>query len=191
MRIGIFGGSFNPIHTGHAIVANYISQVDYLDEIWLVPSRINPLKQGGQPPVSGRDRLEMCRLVANECANVGVSDIELHMPEPSYTYNTLCALRSRYPENDFKLIIGSDNWEIFSQWRDYKKIIDEFGVIIYMRAGYEIAEESTPNVRLEKEGPQIFLSSTMIRGKLKDGWNLNFVIPEKVLQYIKDNGLYE
>lgn len=190
MRIGIFGGSFNPLHIGHAIVANYLSQQEILDRVWIMPSKLNPLKQDEQRPVSGDDRMQMARLVAEDCAKVDVCDIEMHLPEPSYTYTTLCELRRRYPQHSFSLIIGGDHWEIFNKWRNWKKIITEFGVIIYTRPGYEITGILPDNVALIDNGPQAFVSSSEIREELSEGKNVNFLVPDKVLEYIKDKGLY-
>ena len=128
MKIGILGGSFDPIHTGHAVVANELVQRGVFDRVWLVPARINPFKTGEERPVDGAMRTEMCRLVADRCKGVEVNDIEQSLPEPSYTYRTLCALSRQYPEHTFRVIIGSDNWEAFGRWRDADRILNEYGV---------------------------------------------------------------
>lgn len=191
METGIFGGSFNPIHIGHAILANMLSQGHGLDSVWLMPSRMNPLKQNGYCQAPDADRLEMCRIVASKCPAVEVCDIEMHLPVPSYTYTTLCALREKYPERRFRLIIGSDNWEIFNQWRDTDRIINEFGVIIYERPGYPVKGDLPENVRIVDNLPQTLISSTIIRERVKKGENINFLVPEGVVNYIAGKGLYD
>ncbi|MDE6339986.1 MAG: nicotinate-nicotinamide nucleotide adenylyltransferase, partial [Muribaculaceae bacterium] len=122
MNIGIFGGSFDPIHTGHAIIANYASQWEALDEVWLMVSPQNPLKEDNT--LSSEDmRCEMAEIVAKDCANVRVSRFEQKLPKPSYSYRTLSLLREKYPEHTFTLIIGSDNWQEFPRWRANDRII--------------------------------------------------------------------
>lgn len=189
MTIGIYCGSFDPIHTGHAMVANYVSQWGGVDEVWLMVSRLNPLKDG-RLPADDSHRLAMAQLVAAECKGVTVSDFEMHLPLPSYTYVTLCRLRESYPQHRFKLIIGSDNWLEFGRWRDSEKIIDEFGLLIYPRPGYEVTELPDRGVTLLGESPTSLISSTFIRKAVAEGRNVNYFVPPPVASYIEKNGLY-
>lgn len=189
MRIGIFSGSFDPIHTGHAMVANYVAQSGLVDKVWLMVSRINPLKCD-TPPADSNERLDMARLVGGDCRGVEVSDFELHLPSPSYTYKTLCELRREYPGNKFVLIIGSDNWLEFERWRDPEKIISEFGIIIYERPGYPVEGNLPPGVEIIKGAPLALISSTFVRKSINENKNINFFVPEKVVDYIKSRGLY-
>ena len=140
MRIGVYCGSFDPIHTGHAMVANYLAQYGGLDEVWLMVSRHNPLKVG-RDPASEPHRLAMVKFVAEGCSRVVASDFEFSLPVPSYTYVTLCRLRERFPQHKFVLIIGSDNWHNFNRWRDSESILREFGLIVYPRPGYDLPVE--------------------------------------------------
>lgn len=188
MKVGILGGSFDPIHTGHCILASYICQNTDLDEVWLTVSPQNPFKTGSQLSAS-RHRLEMVRLATEQCRNLKVCSIELELPVPSYTINTLKTLQSRYPEDSFKIIIGSDNWARFGNWKESQQILDCYGVIIYPRPGYEIAAPSHPNAGII-DAPEIEISSTYIRESIKKGLDMNFFLPEKVYQYIIDNNLY-
>lgn len=190
MKIGIFSGSFDPIHVGHAMVANFLSQYCGLDAVWLMPSPINPLKQG-TTPVSESLRLEMCRIVAAKCTSVGVSDFEFNLPKPSYTWRTLCELRDTFPEHEFSLVIGSDNWLVFDRWRNYEDILRHFNIIIYPRPGYEVAGELPLNVKLLKEAPQALISSTFVRKGIQEGKNMNFFLDPAVTEFIKANKLYE
>lgn len=191
MNIGIFGGSFDPIHSGHAIIANYAAQWENLNEVWLLVSPQNPFKKDSELSPE-ENRCEMAEIVAQYTDNVKVSGFEIDLPKPSYTYRTLYMLRESYPEHKFTLIIGSDNWLEFSRWRDNDKIIAEFDILIYPRPGYEIDENGIPdNVRIMKDAPQVFISSTFVRQSVKEGKNINFFVPPEVYEYIQRHGLYK
>lgn len=189
MRIGIYSGSFDPIHTGHAMVANYCAQWGGVDEVWLMVSRLNPLKEGTHP-IDDLHRLRMAKLVAEQCHGVKASDFELGLPLPSYTYVTLCRLREQYPGHEFVLIVGSDNWANFGRWRDAHKIIREFGLLIYPRPGYEIPEEPPHGVEVLPSGPTAHISSTFVRESVAQGANINFFVPSVVAKYIEEHKLY-
>lgn len=190
MTIAIFSGSFDPIHCGHAMMANYLAQFSDVDEVWLMPSRLNPLKTD-TPPASFADRMKMCRIVADKCSGVKVSDFELRLPSPSYTYDTLSELKNKFPQHCFKLLIGSDNWVLFDKWRNHQKIISEFGLVVYPRPGYEVASPLPSNVTVLDEAPIALISSTFIREALRQEKNLNFLIDVDVYGYIKQNSLYD
>lgn len=189
MRIGIYSGSFDPIHTGHAMVANYCAQWCGLDEVWLMVSRLNPLKEGSSPSPD-LHRLHMASLAASRCRGVKASGFELSLPAPSYTYVTLCRLRERFPDDQFILIIGSDNWQNLGRWRDAHKIIREFGIMIYPRPGYETPSDPPPGVKVLAEGPTAQVSSTFVRNAVREGANINFFVPTSVAEYIKEHNLY-
>lgn len=189
MKIGIFCGSFDPIHIGHAIVANYVLQWGRLDEVWIMTSRRNPLKN--DTIASDEDRFRMAELVAKDCPGIYASNFESGLPEPSYTYRTLTELKKNYPEHDFHLIIGSDNLMILDKWKNYINIIDEFKIIVYPRPGYPVNSKfHTPNIIILDNAPQIVMSSTFIRNAIKDNRRLNFFLPEEVSKYIDTKRLY-
>lgn len=190
MTIGIYSGSFDPIHTGHAMLANYVAQSGVVDRVWLMVSRHNPLKEKNTL-ASEDDRLAMARLVADRCKNVEVSDFEIHLPSPSYTIDTLDALNAAYPCHKFKIIIGSDNWLAFNLWKDYLRILSDYGVIIYPRPGADIPETLPPGAEYLENAPVAEISSTAIRKGLSLGRNECFMVPESVDTYIKAHSLYK
>lgn len=188
--IGVYGGSFDPIHTGHAMVANYVAQWGGVDEVWLMVSRQNPLKDG-HAPSSDDIRLEMARCVASRCDKVKVTDFELSLPLPSYTYVTLCRMRERWPGHQFRLIIGSDNWHEIGRWRHPDRIINEFGLIIYPRPGYPLAGVLPEGVTVMDGAPLAMISSSFIRDAVARGRNVNYFVPCDVVDIIKENNLYK
>lgn len=188
--IGILGGSFNPVHIGHMMLASYLSQFGHLDAVWLTLSPLNPLKAGSTELIPDIQRLKMLQIATAEAENVGVCDIELSMPRPSFTIDTLRLLARRYPRRRFKLIIGSDNWRIFDKWRESEAILDEFGVVVYPRPGYEIDNNIYESRAEFVNAPVTNLSSTFVRHALAKGGDMNFFLPPGVYRYILDNGLY-
>ncbi|MCH5226711.1 MAG: nicotinate (nicotinamide) nucleotide adenylyltransferase [Muribaculaceae bacterium] len=189
MTIGIYGGSFDPIHTGHAMVANFVSQCNVVDEVWIMVSRQNPLKP--HATIAGDlARLEMAELVAQNCKNVKVSDIEIRRPLPSFTYDTLCELKKLNPEKDFKLIIGSDSLANFDKWKKYDLILENFGVIVYPRPGFLLPETEPEGMTFLNGAPEFSISSSLIREYIASGWDINFFVPLAVSSYIKKHRLY-
>lgn len=186
--VGILGGSFNPVHIGHMMLASYLVQWGYLDRVWLTLSPRNPLKDPGAL-LPDMKRLQMLSIAAKSAPGIDICDIELTMPRPSYTIDTLNLLRSRYPDMKFKLVIGSDNWRIFDRWRDAQRILDDYGVMVYVRPGYPVEDENTIGLEVVR-APMIDLSSTLIRDALAKGRNVNYFLPAGVYKYILDNKLY-
>lgn len=185
--IGIFGGSFNPVHVGHMMLASYMAQYCGLDEVWLTLSPRNPLKPSDEL-IDDKHRLEMLQLAIAGQSAVKVCDIELSMPRPSYTIDTLRELSRIYPDYGFKLIIGSDNWLIFDRWREHEAILNEYGVIIYPRPGCQAVVVDDRAVMVD--APQIELSSTFLRQGLSEGKDMGSFMPQGVYRYIKENKLY-
>lgn len=190
MTIGIYGGSFDPIHSGHAILANFVAQCNIVDEVWIMVSRRNPLKLH-ETFASDKDRLAMARQVAEECKNVKVSDLEMSMPVPSYTYNTLEELKRVNPRHDFKLIIGSDSLFNFSKWKNNELILKKFGLIVYPRPGYPLPEKEPMGMTFLNGAPEFGISSSLIREYISSGWNINYFVPVRVFEYIKTHNLYK
>ena len=190
MTIGIYGGSFDPIHTGHAIVANFVAQCNVVDEVWIMVSRRNPLKESATV-ASDSQRLEMARIVAGNCKNVRVSDFEMALPSPSFTINTLNLLKKTYPQHQFKIIIGSDSLENFSQWKESDSIIKNYGVIVYPRPGYDFPGNQPDGFIYLSGAPVFSVSSTLVREYIASGWNINYFVPVNVCEYIESQNLYK
>ena len=169
MRIGIFGGSFNPIHTGHLKLGKALCKRMWVDELWFLVSPINPLKQGNRELLSAEIRLQLVQTATANLPCLRASDFEMHLPVPSYMVFTLEQLRKTYPQDTFTLIIGADNWIRFPQWKDSEEILRQHDIIIYPRPGYNIDESTLPpRVRLFPT-PLYDISSTQIRQALAKG----------------------
>lgn len=189
-KIGLFSGSFNPIHNGHLILANYMCEFTTLDEVWLIVTPHNPLKDR-QDMLDEESRLKMAELAVDKFENIKASDVELHMMRPSFTINTLEKLSSDYPHYNFTLIIGADNWTYFSKWKDYETIIENYNILIYPRNNYAVTipESLKDRVRLVN-APLIEISSTFIRQSIRDRKNIRAFLPPEVYDYIELNNLY-
>lgn len=189
-HIGIFGGSFNPVHCGHLMVASYLASWTDLDEVWLTLSPQNPLKSTADFAAEN-DRLAMVTMATEGSETLKVCDVELHMPRPSYTIDTLRQLRRSHTGCRFRLIIGSDNWLIFPQWKSAEEIISEFGVIIYPRPGYPIDTDSLPDGVTFVDAPECSLSSTFLRKSIATDHSIEQMVPQNVVKYIKEHKLYK
>lgn len=191
MKIGIFGGSFNPIHSGHAIIAHHIISSGAVDRLWLMVSPVNPLKVGLEQQVADTDRLRMVEMVTRPLENVETSAFEFTMPKPSYTIDTLNALQAKFPDDEFYLVTGADNWVIFDRWRNSEEILAKYHLLVYPRLGYDVVipEELRDRVTLV-DAPIIELSSTAVRERLAQGLSARYYVPDEVLSYIERKGLY-
>ena len=189
IQTGLLFGSFNPIHKGHLKIASYMLDHEELNEVWFVVSPHNPLKNKGML-VSKEQRLEMTRLAVNRNRRFKICDIEFTMPEPSFTIDTLRLLRLKFPQNDFYLMIGSDNLQEFDKWKDYKSIINEFQILVYPRGiNVQINFDNYPNIKITN-APLINISSTEVRQKIMLGKSIERLVPASVNRYIINTGLY-
>lgn len=164
-RVGLFGGSFNPIHYGHTGLAQYILENTDIQQVWLMVSPQNPLKKRADL-MPDETRLRLAREATASMPNIRVCDIEMQLPVPSYTLNTLNVLKEMYPAIEFTLIIGSDNVFVFDRWYGYKEILENFPILVYPREGYDAAELIStryPQMRLLSDAPLFPISSTQIR----------------------------
>jgi len=189
MKIGLLFGSFNPIHIGHLIIANYMANHTELDQVWLVVSPQNPLKKYGDL-INTYDRLEMAKLATDNSKNIKVSDVELRLPQPSYTIDTLVHLKEKYPEHEFAIIMGSDNLATLHKWKNYKLILRDYRIFVYPRPGFENAEfASHPSVTITMT-PLMELSASFIRKSLAEKKNVQYFVPDPVLEFIESKNLY-
>lgn len=189
-KIGIFGGSFNPIHVGHALIASYIVENSDIDTLWLMVSPQNPLKENSSL-ASDYHRLRMTELVSRRIENVITSAFEFDLPKPSYTIDTLNALQAKFPDDEFYLVIGADNWCVFDRWKAGEEIITKHRVLIYPRRGYDIVISEKYSDRVSVvEAPLIEVSSTQVRERLSQLKSVSFYVPEAVERYIIENNLY-
>ena len=184
-------GSFNPSHLGHTNLAEYIFRFSGVDEIWFIVSPRNPLKEQSEL-IDENLRLKMLQLATGDKDYLVASDIEFDLPKPSYTIKTLNTLSEIFPEDDFILLIGSDNMQIFDQWKDYQTILDDYSVLVYPREGYpyEEYEERYPEMQILDEAPFFDVSSTQIRELIKNNQDVSHWLHADVYQFIKENNLY-
>lgn len=188
-KTGLFFGSFNPIHAGHLIIASYMANFTDLDEVWLVVSPQNPLKEK-KGLGNMYDRLEMARLATEPAEKIKVSDIEFKLPQPSYTVDTLIHLHEKYPSKEFVLIMGSDNLASLKKWKNYEVLLKNYAVYVYPRPGADISEWlNHPSITLT-ETPQMEISSTFIRKSLKDNKNIQFLVPDNVITFMDSKNMY-
>ena len=183
MRIAIFSGSFNPIHNGHIAIAREVLAQGAAQELWFLVSPMNPLKINDNL-LPQNERLAMVKLAIENEPGMKASDFEFNLPLPSFTIKTLESLKTKYPANDFVLLIGGDNLVLFNKWFEYQRIIEEFGLIVYPRPGF-ITENlpAYPNTTFIT-APLIDLSATQIRAKLINGESVADLVPEKVALFL-------
>ena len=183
MRIAIFSGSFNPIHNGHLAIAREVLNQNAAAEVWFLVSPQNPLKKGIELWPQ-EVRMEMVKMAIEHEPKFKASDFEFYLPSPSYTITTLDKLKDAFPNYDFILLIGGDNLYNFHKWYSYKRIAEEYGLIVYPRPGYPDKETTEyPNVEFIK-APLLEVSATIIRSRLHENKSVTDFVPEKVAEFI-------
>lgn len=190
MRIGLFGGSFNPIHTGHIRLGEWLCKKGLVDELWFLVSPLNPFKQKDDDLLSDEARLQLTRLAIEGRPQLKVSDMEMRLPRPSYMVRTLAELRRKYPKEEFILIIGADNWLRFPQWKQSDEILRLHRILVYPRPGYDIDASTLPlNVQLVST-PLFDISSTQIRQAIRNGNYHGRGLTPKVWKEIRQKKYY-
>ncbi len=190
MKTGLFFGSFNPIHVGHMVLANYMLSFTDLEEIWFVVSPHNPLKDK-KTLLAQNHRLAMVRLAVEYFPRFKASNIEFKLSQPSYTVNTLAHLKEKYPDNKSSLIMGIDNLRSLDEWKNYEQILKNHKIYVYPRQGSDAGKFTNhPNVIIT-EGPVIEISSSFIRKAISEKKDVQFFIPENVAQYVKEMSFYK
>lgn len=185
-KIGILGGTFDPPHFGHLLIASEVKQAMQLSEIWFMPNQIPPHKQN-EHFTDSKHRLNMLKLAINEHQQFKIETIELEREGPSFTYETLCLLRTQFPDFSFYFIIGADMIEYLPKWHKIEKVIELVTFVGVKRQGYKT---STTYPVTEVEIPQFDVSSTLLRKRLKANENTDYLLPEDVKRYIEENHLY-
>lgn len=189
MHTGLFFGSFNPVHVGHMVLANYMLEFTDMQKIWMVVSPQNPLKTKSQM-LDQRQRLMLVDLAIGDHDHIRSSDIEFSLPQPSYTINTLAHLREKYPGRQFSLIMGQDNLQSFAKWKNHEEILRQHHIYVYPRPGCIAGEfDAHPNVHLT-DAPVMDISSTFIRAGIKNKKDLRYFLPARVWQEIDEMNFY-
>lgn len=188
MKVGLFFGSFNPVHVAHLIIANHVLNETDIEKLWFVVSPQNPFKSGNSL-LNEYHRLHMVRLATEDDNRIKASDIEFGLPKPSYTVNTMTYLAEKHPEHEFCIIIGSDSFQNLSKWKNYEVLLKNHSFYIYKRPGFEVT--ATPGASLFMlDAPLLDLSATRIRKNIKEGKSVRYMVPDKVLEEIERGGYY-
>jgi nicotinate-nucleotide adenylyltransferase len=192
MKIGLYFGTFNPIHIGHLIIANHMAEHSDLQQIWMVVTPHNPLKQKNTL-LDDRQRLHMVRLATEEYPKIKPSDIEFNLPQPNYTVNTLAHLKDKFPTHEFSLIMGEDNLNSLHKWKNYDYILENHDIYIYPRLTSETENiDLKTHSRVHKiDAPIVEISSTFIRESIKNKKNVRPLLPESVWEEIDYNNYYK
>ena len=190
-NVCVYSGSFNPIHNGHIALAEYLVDRQIVDEVWVIITPQNPLKPSNTL-INDNLRLQMARLALEGRKGIVVSDVEIHLPKPSYTIDTLRFLQSQYPLYSFCLLIGQDNVTIFDKWKSYRQILQDFRVLVYPRSGATTTEQlKYPEMQLLTDAPTVDISSTDIRSRVKSGLPITGLLPDAVAEFITEHRLYK
>ena len=188
-HIGLFFGSFNPIHTGHLIIAEYMATMTALHQVWFIVSPHNPLKNRATL-ANDFDRLHMVQLAIDDNPRLRASNIEFSLPKPSYTIDTMAYLHEKYPEHQFSLIMGSDNLESIHKWKNHEVLLERYDIHIYERAGSENIT-IPPGARIHRhQVPLLLISSTYIRSQIAAGRSVRYLVPDSVYEYLDGSRLY-
>jgi len=191
MKVGLYFGTFNPIHAGHLIIANHMAEYSGLDQVWLVVTPHNPLKKKSTL-LDDHHRLQMVFLACEDYPKLKPSDIEFRLPQPNYTVHTLAHLQEKFPTHEFSLIMGEDNLNSLHKWKNYEVILQNHDIYVYPRINTEaINADIAANARIYRaEAPVIEISSTFIRNSIKEGKNVRPLLPARVWDYVQHNLFY-
>jgi nicotinate-nucleotide adenylyltransferase len=189
MNVGLYFGSFNPIHHGHLIIANFVVQNTKLDQVWFVVSPQNPLKPS-KNLLNEYQRLYLVQLAIEGERNLKASNIEFSLPKPSYTVETLAHLEEKHPGNQYCVVMGSDSFENIARWKNYEFILENYPIFIYTRPGHAIAKEFTGPKTSILNAPLLEISATHIRENLRNGKSIRYLVPENVREEIEKGSYY-
>lgn len=192
MKVGLFFGTFNPIHVGHLTIANHIAEYSDLDQVWFVVTPHSPFKKKNSL-LDDHQRLEMVYRATKDYPKLRQSDIEFKLPQPNYTINTLAHLEEKYPDHEFALIMGEDNLKSFHKWKNYQVILEMHDIYVYPRVSDgKVETEFDEHPRIHHiDAPIMELSSTFIRKSIKAGKNVRPMLPENVWEYLDEMNFYK
>lgn len=189
-KIGLFFGSFNPVHIGHMIIANYMATQTDLDKVWFVVSPHNPLKPK-TTLARDYDRLHLVRLAIGDNPRLEASNIEFDLPKPSYTVDTLVYLKEKYPHCEFALIMGSDNLESLHKWKNYEVLLRDYQIYVYKRPLFDPGDLAKHQNIHFFDAPLMQISASYIRSCLKQGKSVQYLVPEPVFEYLESSNIYK
>lgn len=189
MNIGLYFGSFNPIHTGHLIIANHVLEHTDLDKVWFVVSPHNPLKES-HTLLNEYDRLHLAELAISNNSKFRVSNVEFHLPKPSYTIDTLAYLSEKFPLERFTVIMGSDSYQNLPRWKNYTKILEYYKIVIFERPGFAVDKNNLPHNVSVLKAPLLEISSTHIRDQIREQRSIRYLVPDAVMDCIAENRYY-
>ncbi len=190
LKVGLYFGSYNPIHIGHLAIANYMVEYTDIDQLWFVVSPQNPLKKKNNL-LDDYQRLELVHRAVDGDDRFRASNIEFSLPKPSYTVDTLAYLKDQHPNYHFKILMGSDNLENFHKWKNYETIIEDYGIIVYPRPGFDPQKvQVEKNITLAKDAPLMEISSSFIRKAIQEGKDVRHFLPQKSWEYLEEMNFY-
>jgi nicotinate-nucleotide adenylyltransferase len=188
-KVGLFFGSFNPVHVGHMIIANFMATQTDLEEVWMVVSPHNPLKPK-KTLARDHDRLHLVRLAIGDNPKLKASDVEFGLPQPSYTVDTLSYLKEKYPNRQFSLIMGGDNLATLHKWKNYELLLRDHEIFVYQRPSHDLGElQQHPSIKIV-EAPLMQISASYIRNCLKAGQSVQYLVPDAVYRYLEEVAIY-
>ncbi len=190
MKIGLYFGSFNPIHIGHLIIANHVANYTDVDQVWLIVSPQNPLKHSSVL-LNEYNRLHLVKLAVEDNPKIRVSDVEFKLPKPSYTIDTLAYLEEKYPTNKFSIIMGSDSFSNIEKWKNYEVLLKKYSLIIYSRPSFPVAPKWLSQNTQVLKAPLLEISATAIREAIKTNKSIRYLVSEKVCDEIEQAGYYK
>ncbi|NOR75808.1 MAG: nicotinate-nucleotide adenylyltransferase [Draconibacterium sp.] len=191
LKIGLYFGSYNPIHIGHLAIANYIVEYTDIDQLWFVVSPQNPFKKKINL-LDDYQRLDMVQRAIEDDDRMRASNIEFNLPKPSYTIDTLAYIKDRHPNYQFAILMGSDNLENFHKWKNYETIVENYGVIVYPRPGFDKSKvQFHKNITIVENAPLMEISSSFIRNAIQSGKDVRHFVPQKIWKYIEEMNFYK
>jgi nicotinate-nucleotide adenylyltransferase len=189
MNIGLYFGSYNPIHIGHLIIGSHVANHTDIQQVWMVVSPHNPLKHSSVL-LNEYHRLHLVQLAVGDDPQLKASDVEFKLPRPSYTIDTLTYLSEKYPQHRFSIIMGSDSFQNLPRWKNYEMLLKNYSFIIYLRPGYEITESYAARIQI-LDAPLLEISATEVRHAIKAGKSVRYLLTDSVREEIEKTGYYK